>query len=367
MLDPRAAADVGLGVAGDVAGRPDAVVVHAQLAVDVEAAVVVHDRVLDEAGGRRHADAHDDEVGLEPAAVVELELAHAGRRRRGGRPCGPARNARRAPRDAAADRPPISGPSWTASGVSSGATTVTSRPRSRRLAAHSMPMKLAPTTTARAAPSSPAMMASQSLHERSVKTPGRSAPGRREARGSAAGRDQHGVGREAAAVAELEAPRGGVEPRHLGVAQLDGVPFVEALRAQRQPVGGRRPGQVVLAQVGAVVGTPVLAAHEDDAAGEAVLAQSLDGGGAGGAAAHHGEHALVGGVAAGHGHGALPGRVVGPVDQISPLSSTRTGSATRPASGGGSSRSPVPRRRCRRCQGHTRRPSCSSPLASGPS
>ena len=97
-------------------------------------------------------------------------------------------------------------------------------------------------------------------------------------------------------------------------AQLYVVPFVEALGTEGQPVGAGRAGEVVLAQVGAIVGAVVLAADEDDAAGEAVLAQRLDGGGAGGAAADHGERALVARVAAGHGHGTLPGGVVGAVD-----------------------------------------------------
>ena len=56
--------------------------------------------------------------------------------------------------------------------------TVTERPWASRFSATSRPMKPAPTTTARRAPASTAeRMASASSGVRTVKTPGRSAPG----------------------------------------------------------------------------------------------------------------------------------------------------------------------------------------------
>ena len=166
----------------------------------------------------------------------------------------------------------------------------------------------------RAAAWAAAMMASQSLQERRVNTPGRSAPGTPSRRGVPPVQTSTASGVMAGAPANSRRRADCVEARHLGLEQLDGVLFVEARGAQRQPVGGRRAGQVVLAQVGAVVRTPALAHDQDDAPAEAVLAQPFDGGGAGGAAAHHDERALVAGRAAGHGHGALAGRVVGTLD-----------------------------------------------------
>ena len=65
---------------------------------------------------------------------------------------------------------PICGPSIRSIGRSPGATTCTSRPRVRRAAATSRPMKLAPSTTARRAAPLCAMILRLSASERSVWT-----------------------------------------------------------------------------------------------------------------------------------------------------------------------------------------------------
>ena len=80
---------------------------------------------------------------------------------------------------------PICGPSTRSIGRCSGATTCTSSPRARNDAATSSPMKLAPITTARCAPFSPAMIARQSAKVRSVCTFGWFDPGKSRRTGSA--------------------------------------------------------------------------------------------------------------------------------------------------------------------------------------
>ncbi len=82
-------------------------------------------------------------------------------------------------------RPPSSGPSVRSNGTTSGATTWTSSPRARSDAATSMPMKLAPTTTARRARVARSMIARLSVSVRNVSTCGWSPPGSAGRTGSA--------------------------------------------------------------------------------------------------------------------------------------------------------------------------------------
>ena len=74
----------------------------------------------------------------------------------------------------AAKSEPIDGPSACSSGCPSASISITSRPRSRQLAATSAPMKPPPTTATRGPASSAARIASASSSVRSMKTPSRS-------------------------------------------------------------------------------------------------------------------------------------------------------------------------------------------------
>ncbi len=79
---------------------------------------------------------------------------------------------------------PTSGPSVSSNGTSSLPNTVTERPRRVRLAAVSMPMKLAPMMTALLPSSATSLMRRQSARLRSVKTFSRSPPSMGSRRGT---------------------------------------------------------------------------------------------------------------------------------------------------------------------------------------
>ncbi len=192
----------------------------------------------------------------EPAVVVQLHRAR--RRRPLDRPpaCARGGTARRAPRAPAAGSAPSSAPRTRPSGTSSGATTCTSTCRARSEAATSSPMKLAPMTTARA----PACARGDDLPavvERAQDSE-RAASRRRRCRADrlgAGGEKERVVFVAAAALERDRAPRQDRStPRGRRAAARCRARRTNSARAQRQPLLGRRAGQVVLRQVRAIDG-----------------------------------------------------------------------------------------------------------------
>ena len=74
VLDADRLAAVRIGPAGDVAGGEDARRAGLEKRVDHDAAIDGEPRLLGKLEPRPHADAHDDEIGLERAAALQLHL-----------------------------------------------------------------------------------------------------------------------------------------------------------------------------------------------------------------------------------------------------------------------------------------------------
>jgi hypothetical protein len=142
------------------------------MGVDHDAAVDFETRSLGEGHPRPHAEAGDDEIGLDlppPESLTLLpSIALAVFFKWKTTPCSSW---------SVWTNSPISRPRMRSIGRSSGATTWTSIPRARSDAATSSPMKLAPRTRARFAALARLMMARLSLSERKRRGPASFAPG----------------------------------------------------------------------------------------------------------------------------------------------------------------------------------------------
>ena len=173
VLDADRLAAPRVGPARHVADRPDARRARDELLVDDDPAVGLEPGLLRERHVGTHPGADDDEV---RAAAARRSR---GRPRPARSPSSPVPRWNCTPCSSWSFRtkPPIASPMTRASGTASGATTCTSSPRARRLAATSRPMKPAPMTTARFALAARAMIARLSASVRSTKTCGASMPG----------------------------------------------------------------------------------------------------------------------------------------------------------------------------------------------
>ena len=150
-------------------------------------------------------------------------------------------------------------------GIGSGATTSTVRSRARSDAATSIPMKLAPMTTARLARLAPAMMARLSASVRSVWTCGSSAPGSDGRIGSApvASRSaSQATSRPSSSESFLAA--GSIAATRDSERQGDLLLAEKRGRTQRHPLLGRGAGQVVLGQVRAIDRRRLVGAEQED-------------------------------------------------------------------------------------------------------
>ncbi len=116
---------------------------------------------------------------------------------------------------------PIAGPSTRSIGRVSSPTTWTSMSRARNAAAASSPMKLAPITMARRAPSDEAMIARQSASERNTWTWGWSAPGIGSRTGSAPVASSKRSYANGFAAGEDQFARLGIDRRDFRIAAAD--------------------------------------------------------------------------------------------------------------------------------------------------
>ncbi|OPZ41585.1 MAG: hypothetical protein BWY94_02379 [Actinobacteria bacterium ADurb.BinA094] len=108
------------------------------------------------------------------------------------------------------------------------------------------------------------------------------------------GRDEDGVRGQRFAALQEDLAAADVEARDDVVPALDADALVERVGVQGHPLRLESAGQIILAEVGAVVRPAVLGADQDDPALVARLTQGRHGGDRRGAAADHGEQASVG-------------------------------------------------------------------------